>query len=157
MKRQLAPKLVGFLQSAFVENRAFQKNLECAWFHRLFEIPEGFEVVNDGQRFFDAAECGEHNRRSVVAAILQVLDQLESVHARHNQIRNNDVRAEGAEPFQRVEAVRGNLRYKAAVGKNGRQRGALGGVIIYYKDAARSGWRWGRHFSVYQAAWPNVA
>ena len=57
-------------------------------------------------------------------------DQFESVHARHDQIRNNDVRVEGTEPFQRFEAVCGNLRHKAAVGKNGRQRGTLGGVII---------------------------
>ena len=124
-----------------MENCAFQKDLERAWFHRLFEKPECLEIMNDGQRFFDASECREHNRRSKIAALLQLTQQFKAVHARHDQIRNNHVRVEGVEPFQRFKAVSGNLRHKAAIGKNGRQHDTLGVVIIYDEDAARSRWR----------------
>ena len=110
---------------------AFQKDLERIGLHWLFEIPECFEIANRGQRLFHAAECRQHDRRSVIAALVQVPDQLESVHARHQQIRNNDVCVEGVEPFERFQSVCGNLCLEASIGENSRQRGTLAVVIIY--------------------------
>ncbi len=86
-------------------NRAFEKDLEGAWFDRLFQEPECLEVVNGRQRLVDASETGEHDRRSLVAVFLQVPEQLEAVHARHDQVGNNDIRVEGSEPFQRFLPV----------------------------------------------------
>ena len=137
-KAQVALKLVGFLQASFVANRAFQKGLEGARFHRLLQEPECLEVMNGGQRLFHAAEAGERDRRSEVAAFLQMPEQLEAVHARHDQIRNDDVRVEGSEPFQRFLPVGRDLRFKVAVGKHGSQGGTLPLVIVNDEDPARN-------------------
>ena len=119
-------------------NRALQEDLECTRFHGLFQKPECLEVMNGGQRLLHAAESGEHDRRSKVAVLLQVPEEFEAVHARHDQIRNDDIRVEGCEPFQRFLAVRRNLRLKVIIGEHGGQSGTLARVIIYDQDPARS-------------------
>ena len=77
--------------------------------------------MDRGQRLFHAAEAGERDRRSEVAAFLQVPEQFKAVHARHDQIRDDDVRVEGGEPFQRFLPVGGDLRFKVTIGKHGGQ------------------------------------
>jgi hypothetical protein len=64
-------------------------------------------------------------------------EEFEAVHARHDQIRNDDIRIEGGEPFQRFLAVRRNLRLKVILGEHGGQSGTLALVIIDDQDPAR--------------------
>ena len=104
---------------------------------RVLQKPERLEVMNGGQRLFHAAESGEHNRWSKVAVLLQVLKKLETVHARHDQIRNDDIRTKGGETFQRFLPVRRKLRLKAIIGEHGGQSGTLALVIIDDQDPAR--------------------
>ena len=135
-KAQVALKLVGLLQASLVANRAFQKNLKSARLHRFLQEPERLEVMNRGQRLFHAAEAGERDRRSEVAAFLQMPEQFKAVHARHHQIRNNDVRVEGGEPFQRFLPVGRDLRVKVGIGKHGGQGGTLALIIVDDEDPA---------------------
>jgi len=136
MKTQLALQFVGFLQASFVTDRTFQKSLEGARLHRLFQEPECLEIVDCRQRLFYAAETGERDRRREVAALLQVTEQLEAVHARHDQIRDDDVRVEGNEPLQRFLPIGRHLRFKVRLGKHGRQGAALALLIVNYEDPA---------------------
>ncbi len=94
--------------------------------------------MDGGQRLFHAAEAGERDRRSEVAAFLQVPEQFEAVHARHDQIRNDDVRVEGSEPFQRFLPVGRHLRLKVSIGKHGSQGGTLALLIVDDEDPARN-------------------
>ena len=87
---------------------------------------------------FHTAEAGERDRRSEVAAFLQVPEQFKAVHARHDQIRHDDVRVEGSEPFQRFLPVARDLRLKVALGKHGSQGVTLPLVIIDDEDPARN-------------------
>ena len=68
---------------------------------------------------------------------LQVLEKFETVHARHDQIRNDDIRVEGGEPFQRFLPVRCKLRLKVVLGEHGGQSSMLAFVIIDDQDPAR--------------------
>src|SRR5580698_4452817 len=90
-KAQVALELIRFLQTPFVANRAFQKSPEGERLHGLFQEPECLEVMNCRQGLFHAAEASERDRRSEVAAFLQMPEQLKAVHARHDQVRYNDV------------------------------------------------------------------
>jgi hypothetical protein len=63
--------------------------------------------------------------------------QLEAIHARHEQIRDDDVRIEGSEPFQRFLAVARNLNFKVAAGEDGSYGSALLLVIVNDEDPAR--------------------
>jgi hypothetical protein len=75
-------------------------------------------------------EASERDRRSEVAPFLQVPEQLKAVHARHDQIRNDDVCVEGNEPFQRFLPVARDLRVKGTIRKHGSQGGTLALVIV---------------------------
>jgi hypothetical protein len=86
--------------------------------------------MNRGKRLFDTAEAGERYRRSEVAAFFQVPEQFKAVHARHDQIRNNDVRVEGSQSFQRFLPVGRDLSVKVTLGKHGSQSGTLALVIV---------------------------
>ena len=94
--------------------------------------------MNSGQRLFHAAETGEYDRRSEVAAFLQVPEQFKAVHARHDQIRNDDVSVEGRETFQRFLSVACDLRLKVRLGQHGSQGSTLPLVIIDDEDPARN-------------------
>ena len=137
-KAQFALQLVGFLQASFVINRTFQKNLEGARFHRLLQEPECLEVMDGGKRLFHTAESGERDGRREVAAFLQVPEHFESVHPRHHQIRHDDVRTEGIEPFQRFLPVAGNLNFKVTIAKHRSQGLTLTLVVIDDEDPARN-------------------
>ena len=65
-------------------------------------------------------------------------EQFEAVHARHDQIRNDDVRVEGGEPLQRFLPIGGDLRLKVAIGKHGGQGGTLALVIVDDENPARN-------------------
>ena len=65
-------------------------------------------------------------------------EQFEAVHARHDQIRNDDVCIEDTEPFQRFLPIGCYLRLKVAAGKHGRHGSALLLVIVNDEDAARN-------------------
>ena len=119
-------------------NRTFQEDLEGARLHRLLQEPECLKVMDRGQRLFHAAEAGERDRWSEVAAFLQVPEQFKAVHARHDQIRNYDVCVEGSEPFQRFLTVGRDLRFKVAIGKHGSQGGTLALIIVDNEDPARN-------------------
>jgi hypothetical protein len=86
--------------------------------------------VNGGQRFVHAAESRKRDRRREVATFFQVAQQFEAVHARHDQIGDDDVRVEGREPFQGLLPVSRDLRFEVAIGKHGSQGGALALVIV---------------------------
>jgi hypothetical protein len=62
--------------------------------------------------------------------------QLKAVHARHKQIRNDDVCVEDSEAFQRFLSVACNLYFKVGVGEHGSQGGALPLVIVDDEDSA---------------------
>ena len=94
--------------------------------------------MDRGQRLFHAAKAGERDCRSQVAALLQMPEQLEAVHARHDQIRHDDVRVEGSEPFQRLLPVGRHLRVEVAIGKHGNQCVTLPGVVVDNEDPARN-------------------
>ena len=94
--------------------------------------------MNRGERLFHAAEAGERDRRSEVAALLQMPEQFEAVHARHDQIRNDDVCVEGGEPFQRFQPVGRDLRVKVGIGQHGGQGGTLPLVIVNDEDPTRN-------------------
>ena len=98
--------------------------------------------MDGGKRLLHAAEAGERDRRSEVAAFLQVPEQFKAVHARHDQIRNDDVCVEGGEPFQRFLPVGRHLRLKVTIGKHGSQGGTLALVVIDDEDPARNGSQW---------------
>src|SRR5581483_130135 len=100
-KAQVAFELVSLLQTPVVANGALQKNHQSAPFHWLLEKPERFEVMDGRKRLLHAAKARECDCWGEVAAFFQSAEQLEAVHARHDQIRNNDVCIEGTEPFQR--------------------------------------------------------
>ena len=70
--------------------------------------------------------------------LLQVPEELETVHARHDQIRNDDIRTEGGEPFERFLSIRRNLRLLVIIGEHGGQGGTLALVIVDDQDAARN-------------------
>jgi len=74
----------------------------------------------------------------VRSPFLQIPQQFEAVHARHDQIGNDDIRVEGSEPFQRLLPVAGNLRFKITIGKHGGQGGTLAFVVVDDEDAARN-------------------
>ena len=57
-------------------------------------------------------------------------EEFEAVHARHDQIRNDDIRREGGEPFERLRAVGRYLRLKVIIGEHGGRSGALALIII---------------------------
>jgi len=67
-----------------------------------------------------------------------VPEQFKTVHARHDQIRNDDVCIEDTEPFQRFLPIGCYLRLKVAIGKHGSQGGALKLLIIDDEDPARN-------------------
>jgi hypothetical protein len=94
--------------------------------------------MDRGQRLFYAAKGGERDRRSEVAAILQVPEQFEAVHARHDEIRDDDIRVEGSEPFQRFLPVGRELDVKITIGKHGGQGAALTLVVVNNQDSARN-------------------
>src|SRR5580698_408683 len=137
-KAQVALELIRFLQTPFVANRAFQKSPEGERLHGLFQEPKCLEVMHRGQRLLHAAEAGECDRWSEVAAFLQIPEQFEAVHARHDQVRDNDVRIEGSELLERFAPIRGDLRVKLRLGKHARQSSALALVIVDYEDPARN-------------------
>jgi hypothetical protein len=65
-------------------------------------------------------------------------EQFEAVHARHDQIRNDDVSVEGSEPFQRFLPVGRDLRGKVTIGKHSGQGAALTLIIVDDEDPARN-------------------
>jgi hypothetical protein len=87
----------------------------------------------------------------MVATLIQVPEQFETVHARHHQIRNDDVRIERSEPLQCFLPVGGDLRFKVAIGKHGDQSIPLALIVIYNEDSARGCWLC-RHYVVIVAA-----
>jgi hypothetical protein len=119
-------------------DRTFQKNLEGARFHRLLQEPECLEVMDGGKRLFHTAESGERDRRCEVAAFLQLLEQFETVHPRHHQIRHDDVCTEAGEPLQRFLPVGGDLNIKVTIGDHASQGGTLTLVVIDDEDPARN-------------------
>src|SRR6266545_1272994 len=129
-KAQLALKLVGFLEVSLVADRAFQKSLEGARFHRLLQKPERVEIMDGRKRLFQAAEARQRDCRSEVAALLQVPQQFKAVHARHYQIRNDDIRVKGREPYQRFLAVGCDLRNKVTIGKHGGHGSTLAALLL---------------------------
>src|ERR1022692_1519939 len=137
-RTQVALEFVGLLQTSFVANRAIQKDFEGARFHRLFQKPECLEVMDGGKRFFHTAEAGERDRRREISAFLQMPEQFEAVHAWHDQIRNDDVRVEGREPFQCFQTVGRHLSVKITTGKYGGQGAPLPLVVVDDKDPARN-------------------
>jgi hypothetical protein len=64
-----------------------------------------------------------------------VPEQFKAVHARHDQIRNDDVCVEGREPFHRFLAVGHDLRLKVTIGKHCSQRSTLALVVIDNEDS----------------------
>ncbi len=139
-KAQVALQLLGFLQTSLIADGAVQKSSERARFHRLLQEPECLEVMDGGKRLFHTAEAGERDRRSEIAALLQMPEQFEAVHARHHQIRNDDICVKAGEPFQRFQPVGSDLYLKVGVGQHGGQGGALPLVIVNNEDPTRS-WR----------------
>ena len=137
-KPQVALELIGFPQTPSVLNRTFQQGPEGARFNRLLQVPERLEVVNSGQRFFHAPKAGERDCGSGVAAFFQMPEQFEAVHARHDQIRNDDVCVEGSEPFQRFLPVGRDLRVVGTPREHGGQSGTLALVVIDDEDPARN-------------------
>src|ERR1035438_2174810 len=95
MQTQFALQFVGFLQASLVTDRTVQEGIEGARFHRLFQEPEWLEIMHCRQRLFYSAEAVERDRRSEVAAFLQMPEQFKAVHARHHQVRDDDIRVEG--------------------------------------------------------------
>jgi hypothetical protein len=79
-----------------------------------------------------------------------VPEQFETVHARHDQIGNDDIRVKGGEQVQRFLPVRRALRLKVSIGKHGGQGGTLAFVIIDNEDSARRPWRGGHWLLFYQ-------
>src|ERR1039457_265213 len=77
-KAQVAFQLVGFLETSFVADGAFQKDFEGARFHRLLQVPECLKVMDGGKRFFQTAEAGEGDRRSEVAPFVEVAEQFKA-------------------------------------------------------------------------------
>jgi hypothetical protein len=57
-------------------------------------------------------------------------EQFETVHARHDQICDDDVRVEGREPLQRFLPVGRHLRFKVGLGKDGSQGGTLAFLVV---------------------------
>ena len=70
-------------------------------------------------------------------------EQLEAVHARHDQIRNDDVCVKGCEPFQCFQPIGRDLSFIITIGKYGGQGPSLPLVIIHDEYPARN--RSGRH------------
>src|ERR1039458_2764938 len=94
--------------------------------------------MHGGQRLFNTAKTGQRDRRSEVAALLQAPKQLEAVHARHDQIGNQDVRLEVGETFQRFLPVSREPRVEVALGKHAGQSGTLALIVVDDKDPARN-------------------
>src|ERR1700683_3255059 len=65
-------------------------------------------------------------------------EQFEAVHVRHDQIRNDYIRAEICEPFQGFPPVTRQLDIKVTLGKYGGQGGSLPLVVIDDQDSARN-------------------
>src|SRR5579871_1053602 len=129
-KPQVALELIGFLQTPSIVNRTFQQGLEGARLHRLFQVPERLELMNGGQSLIHRPKARERNGGSGVAVFFQVPQQFEAVHARHNQIGDDDVCVEDGKPFQRFLPVGRDLRVIGTFGKYGSQGGTLALVII---------------------------
>jgi len=126
--------------ASVVVNRAFQQGQERAPFHWLLEVPEGLQVPHGGQRFVHAAKSGERDRRREVAALFQIAQQFEAIHAWHHQIGHDHIRVKGGQTFQRFESVARKLGFKVAAGKHGGQSDALPIVVVYNKYPSRNGW-----------------
>ena len=93
--------------------------------------------MDGGKRLVHTAEAGERDRRREIAAFLQVPEQFKTVHARHNQIRDDDVCVEGCEPFQCFQPVGRYLSVKVTIGKHGGEGATLPLVVIDDEDPAR--------------------
>jgi hypothetical protein len=65
-------------------------------------------------------------------------EEFEAVHARHDQIRNDDICVEGTQPFQRFLPVAGELRFEVAIGKHASQGATLPLVVVDDEDPARN-------------------
>jgi hypothetical protein len=63
-------------------------------------------------------------------------EQFEAVHARHDQVRNDDVGIERLEPFQGFLPVGRHLRLKVAIEKHGSHGRTLTLVVVNDEDSA---------------------
>ena len=70
--------------------------------------------------------------------VLQIPEKLEAIHARHDQIRHDDICVECREPFQRRQTICSDLRFEVGIGQHRGHSGALTLVIVNDEDPARN-------------------
>jgi len=107
--------------------------------------------VNSGQRPFYTPETGKRDRRPEIATVPQLPKQLESIHARHDQIRNDNVGAEGSKPVEGILPSDRHLRLEITVWQHRHQSTTLSHVIIDDENSAPQGWQSWHELEFYQA------
>jgi hypothetical protein len=70
-------------------------------------------------------------------------EEFEAVHARHDQVRNDDIGVKGTQPIQRFLPVGGDLRLKVTFGEHGSQSSPPSFLIIDDENPARNRWQLG--------------
>ena len=69
---QLAPQPLRFRQELFVADGPLEQWTQDRSLRRLFQKPEGAEIVDDCERLADAAEARQNHRRGQVSPLEQV-------------------------------------------------------------------------------------
>jgi hypothetical protein len=103
---QLAPQLLHFAQRLLPLDRFLQEDAEARRIDRLTEVVVGAFLDRLDCRFAGALR-GEQDDGQIGQLILEDAQQLQSAHARHHQIRDDDRRAERGDLQHRLFAVGG--------------------------------------------------
>ena len=88
---QLALEALGFFGQTALRRGALQENSKSRRLNGLFKKPERAQIVNRRNRGFDITESCEHDSRRHIARRSETLQKFEAVHARHHQIRYQDL------------------------------------------------------------------
>src|SRR5581483_9483937 len=83
---ELPGEQLGFFNQLILLNGAIEKCAQHAGLHRLFEEPESLQVMHDRDRLLDAAEAGQYDGRSPIAASRQFLEEFDSIATRHDEV-----------------------------------------------------------------------
>ncbi len=111
-------------------NRSFQKGPQYAGRNRLFEEPICLQIVNDRYGMLHRSHGGQNDSGNLFATRAKLFEQGESVHAGHDQIGQDRIRAADLQFIESVLAIDRGGYVVAERRDHSRHIGPLGFIVI---------------------------
>ena len=135
---QLPLEPFGLLRQAVLHCRPFEQEPENPRLNRLFEKPEGAQLVQGGESRFDISEGRDHDGGDAASRGIQAPEKLGPVDARHHEIRENYLGMKDPKLFECVLSIKRGFSDEPPAGDHAGESKTLVLFIVHDQDTGSS-------------------